>query len=164
MNYRVATAADLPVLAAARWAFRAEDNEVPSEDQPTFTARFVDFVTAGMASGAWTYWIAEDGDEIVGQMAVCIVPSIPRPARRSDQWGYLTDVYTRPGSRNAGIGTALLGHVRNWGIARDLEFLLVWPSDASMSFYVRAGFESLGDGLRLTLRAYDVAPTPGGRE
>jgi GNAT superfamily N-acetyltransferase len=90
-------------------------------------------------------------------MSVCLVSTIPRPSRASDQWGYLTDCYTRPPARDAGVGTALLAHVREWAAAQDLELLLVSPSERAEGLYRRAGFEDATDFLRLTLRPFDEA-------
>ena len=158
MEYRLATVADIPALARMRWAFRAEEGELPSEDEATFVARYATFVAAGLASGAWVYWVAADAGALVAQMAVCVVSGVPRPSRPSDQWGYLTDCYTRPAYRGAGIGSALLARVRTWAEGQDLELLLVWPSDASAAFYTRAGFGPADGVAVLPLRAYDPPP------
>jgi GNAT superfamily N-acetyltransferase len=155
MNYRIAIRSDLPALAALRWAFRAEAGETPYETQADFTRRFVTMVADGIETGTWTYWVAVNDGEVIAQSAIAIVDSIPRPARATDRWGYLTDVYVAPAFRNAGVGHVLLAHVRSWAVARDLEFLLVWPSERSFSFYRRAGFDTTGSTLQLTLRSYD---------
>ncbi len=163
MNFRMATLADLDTLAAARWAFRAEStSEAPIESQSEFARRYAAFVRDALDSGRVVYWLADEaGGELVAHMAVCIVPVIPRPSRVRDQWGYLTDCYTQPAFRNRGIGRELLGHVVAWAQDRDRELLLVWPSDESVSFYARAGFE-VDDELRvLRLRDYD-APSDAG--
>lgn len=68
---------------------------------------------------------------------------------------YLTDVYVRTTHRNRGIGSALLAHVRSWAEVHHLEFLLAWPSKASVPFYQRAGFEVSADSVQLTLRRYE---------
>ena len=158
MDYRLATEADIPELAGMRWAFRAEAGEVPRESEAAFGARYDAFVREGLASGTWTYWVAEEAGALVAHMAVCVVRGVPRPARASDRWGYLTDCYTRPAYRGAGVGSALLARVREWATARDLELLLVWPSDASAAFYARAGFRPAAGVALLPLRAYDAPP------
>lgn len=160
MDYRLATVADIPELAGMRWAFRAEAGELPREDEAAFAERYATFIGAGLASGAWTYWVAADAGALVAHMAVCVVSGVPRPSRPSDQWGYLTDCYTRPGYRGAGIGSALLARVRAWAEGRDLELLLVWPSDTSTAFYTRAGFGQADGVAVLPLRAYDPPLSP----
>jgi GNAT superfamily N-acetyltransferase len=160
VRFRQATLADVRALAAARWAFRLEGGETPVESEASFFVRYEEFVLKALNSGQWTYWVAEEAEgEIVAHMAVCVVESIPRPARLSDQWGYLTDCYTRPAARNRGVGRELLAHVTAWARARDLEMLIVWPSDASQSFYARAGFAKDDEMRTLHLRDYDDSPT-----
>ena len=159
VNFRIATLDDVPRLAAARWAFRLESGETTAETEEAFASRFEAFARDALASGRWTYWIAETSDgELASQMAVCIVQSVPRPARASDQWGYLTDCYTRAAFRNRGIGTELLGRVATWAASHELELLLVWPSEESQRFYARAGFDRDEEIRVLRLRDYDVSP------
>ena len=159
MRYRVATVDDLSRLAPLRWEFRTESGEVPIDDEATFTQRYLAFVREGVQSGQWTYWLAETAEgEIVAHMAICTVRSIPRPSRLSDQWGYLTDCYTRYAFRDQGIGRQLLANVAAWAAARDLEMLLVWPSDRSRTFYARAGFSADDEVRVLRLRDYDASP------
>jgi len=168
MNFRAATLDDVPKLAAARWAFRTDGNgEVPIEAEQAFVDRYENVVREALHSHRWTYWIAETADgELVSQMAVCVVQSIPRPSRASDQWGYLTDCYTRPSFRNRGVGQELLARVTAWAESQDLEMLVVWPSDDSHRFYARAGFERDDEVRVLRLRDYDApigSPPAGSR-
>ena len=156
MNFRQAGIADIPALAAARWAFRIEGGETPIESEAAFANRYATFVRDALASGSWTYWIAEDDGDLVAHMAVCVVKSIPRPSRLSDQWGYLTDCYTRPAFRNRGVGAELLSRVAEWARGQDLESLVVWPSDDSQSFYARGGFVEDDEIRTLRLRDYDA--------
>jgi GNAT superfamily N-acetyltransferase len=158
MDYRLATEADISELADMRWAFRAEAGEMPCEEADGFRTRYAAFVQAGLVSGAWVYWVAADGGGLAAHMAVHVVHGVPRPARASDQWGYLTDCYTRPAYRGTGVGGALLARVRAWAEARDLELLLVWPSEASAGFYARAGFRPAEEVAVLPIRPYDAAP------
>lgn len=48
--------------------------------------------------------------------------------------------------------------MRAWAEAGDLELLLVWPSEASVDFYARAGFGPEAGVAVLSLREYDAAP------
>ena len=74
MVYRLARVEDLPAIAAQRWEFRAEAGEPASESVTAFSARFVAFARAGLLSGQWAYWIAENADgAIIAQMAVCTI-------------------------------------------------------------------------------------------
>jgi GNAT superfamily N-acetyltransferase len=160
MNFRTATLGDLDNLAAARWAFRTDDaTEPPIEPEQAFVRRYQALVRAALKSQRLVYWLAETADgELAAHMAVFIVSGIPRPSRSRDQWGYLTDCYTRPAFRNRGIGQELLRHAAAWAQRQDLEMLLVWPSDRSVSFYARAGFGPDDEARVLRLRDYDAPP------
>lgn len=157
MKLRAATPADLPALAQMRWDFRAEGGETPVESFDAFRARYTRVVDGEMRAGRLTYWVAEDDDALVAHMAVLRILGIPRPARRSDQWGYLTDCYTRPSARGTGVGMALLQRVQQWAREQDFELLLVAPSDAAETFYHRAGFVDATTFRQCQLRSFDDA-------
>ncbi len=63
----------------------------------------------------------------------------------------MTNVYTKPGYRRQGIGSALMQHVQQWARKHKLELLIVWPSEASVPFYERAGFRSHNDVMEYVL-------------
>lgn len=155
VRYRQAIGADLPALAQMRWDFRAEDGEEPRETFDAFRERYTRFVDEEMRCGRLVYWIAEQGDAIVAHMAVIRVPGIPRPTRSADQWGYLTDCYTRPAVRGTGVGTVLLQRAQQWAREQDFELLLVAPSDSAERFYRRAGFLDASSFRQCQLRPFD---------
>ena len=62
-------------------------------------------------------------------------------------------MYAVPEARNSGIGSALLRHVTGWARERNLELLLLWPSDRSVPFYERAGFVRSPEALELDLES-----------
>ena len=154
MEYRLATVDDIPQLARTRWDFRAEAGEEPIEGADAFERRYAAFARQALESRAWVYWIAVDGGRILSHIAVNVVRGVPRPSHKSDQWGYVTDCYTRPEHRRQGIGSELMTRVKEWAVKHDLELLLVWPSDDSRSFYERAGFTPADGVAQLTLRPY----------
>jgi GNAT superfamily N-acetyltransferase len=144
--YRLATADDIPVLAEMRAAFHFEDD--PAGEAPAgFETAFGEVVRRGIESGRWTIWVAEANGSIVSHAFVGLIDKIPRPHPQARTLGYLTNVYTRPEQRNRGIGSALLAQVEDWARANDVELLVVWPSEESVSFYERAGFATGRDPL-----------------
>lgn len=153
--YRRATSDDVPELAQLRWDFRQEGGETPIQSREEFTRRYRGFFEAGVRYGSWAHWVAEVDAQIVAHMAVQVIGSVPRPSRASDQWGYLTDCYTRPEFRDDGIGSSLLKQVIAWAEKNDLEILLVFPGEGSVSFYEKAGFGP-DETLQLRLREWDA--------
>ncbi len=140
-----------------RWDFRLEEKPGPTA---TTKAEFLDFCTAfmaaGMERGDWWFWVAEAETGTTASLVACIciliVPKIPKPNKLMDAYGYVTNVYTRPAYRNQGIGTQLMQAVVAWASSRDLENLIVWPSERSVPFYGRAGFVLDHEALSLSLR------------
>jgi GNAT superfamily N-acetyltransferase len=153
--YRLAAEADLGELAQMRWDFRLE--EAPGatrHDQATFLRACTVFLRQGLAEQRWTYWIAEQDRLIVSHIYIQRVPKVPKPNKLDDALGYVTNVYTRPAYRGQGIGTQLMTQVLAWAREQDLESLIVWPSEASVRFYERAGFVRSPDMLEFSVRPY----------
>lgn len=154
-TYRIAAEADVDELARLRWDFRLE--EAPGatrHGQATFLRACADFLRAGLREGCWTYWVALVDGHIVSHIYIQRVPKVPKPNRLDDALGYVTNVYTRPLYRGRGIGTELMGHMLAWAKAQDLESLIVWPSEASVGFYERAGFRGASEMLEYEVRPY----------
>ena len=155
MNYRLAVKGDLPQLAEMRWDFQADDEaETPIIEKSEFLKKCAEYLRQSFEKGNWAFWIAEENGEIVSQMFVHTIQSVPRPARLENLWGYLTNVYTKPAFRNRGIGAKLFEQVENWAIEKDFEILIVSPSEDSVKFYRRAGFTAETDFYQLRLREF----------
>jgi GNAT superfamily N-acetyltransferase len=155
MKYRMATGEDLTQLAELRWDFRMEGgDELPAVSKEEFIAACTDFLKRGLASGYHVYWIAEKNGEIVSQIFVHKIDMVPRPCKIRDQFGYITNNYTKPPYRNKGSGSELMKSVLAWAKAEDLELLIVYPSERAVSFYRRAGFDMENDVMELRLREY----------
>ena len=95
----------------------------------------------------------EDG-QIVAQLVVQLVPLVPRPCRAQDVLGLITDNYTSPEYRSRGIGRVLLERATHWARDKDLELLVVWPSDRAADWYKRNGFQPDEAVLARRLRPY----------
>jgi GNAT superfamily N-acetyltransferase len=153
--YRMATEADVDDLALMRWDFRLE--EAPGatrHDRATFLEACAAFLRQGLAEQRWTYWVAQQDSQIISHIYIQRVPKVPKPNRLDDALGYVTNVYTRPAYRGQGIGTQLMTHVLAWAREQDLESLIVWPSETSVRFYARAGFQGSSDMLEYEVRPY----------
>jgi GNAT superfamily N-acetyltransferase len=69
-----------------------------------------------------------------------------------DEYGYVTNVYTRPEYRGLNIGSKLMDYVKDWATEIDFEILIVWPSSKAVNFYERKGFKSDNDVMELVIR------------
>ena len=155
MKYRLATTRDLLQLAQLRWDFRSEDdNEIPVVSREEFISECEKFLRQGIESGYQTYWLAENEGAIIAHIFVHRIDLVPRPCKLKDQFGYITNNYTKPEYRNQGIGSKLMDHVRKWAAEEDYELLIVYPSEEAVPFYERAGFRTENDVMELVIRDY----------
>jgi GNAT superfamily N-acetyltransferase len=93
-----------------------------------------------------------DGD-IASQVFVQRITKVPKPSKLHDAFGYVSNVYTKPAYRGQGIGSNLLARVKTWAKEQDFEFLIAWPSEASVRFYERAGFGAT-EAVEYSVRPY----------
>ena len=155
IHFRTAELLDVQQLAQLRWNFRTEDGEIPKVSFEAFVDAYDRWFRDGLDAGKRVHWVADDSGVIVATATVVLVEMVPRPCRVTDQFGYLTDTYTVPEYRNQSLGTKLIQQVIEWAKERDLELLLVWPSERAQSFYVRLGFTSAGSPDTLILRPFE---------
>ncbi len=155
MNYRMATDDDLMQLAELRWDFRMEGgDELPVVSKPEFVEACTSFLKRGLENGYHVYWLAEEGGEIISHIFIHKIDMVPRPCKIHDQFGYITNNYTKPEDRSRGVGSELMKRVIDWAKDEDLELLIVYPSERAVSFYKRAGFYMENDVMELRLREY----------
>lgn len=141
MDYRIATVADLAVLADMRWDFCMETGKHPAViDKPQFIEECLEFLHDGLNSGQWVYWVAMDDATLVAHICIQRIKKMPKPHQLFAKYGYITNVYTRPAYRSRGIGAELMQHVFAWAKAERLDTLILWPSEKALPFYQRAGF------------------------
>ena len=151
--FRLAEEADLPALATNRWRLRTEEDGAPDGvDRAAFHRRCEAFLFEALCSGSWALWVAESEGRVVANAFVQVVPKVPRPGRLDDAIGYVTNVYVEPEHRGHGVGTELMQHVVAWARKRDLELLIVWPSERSRTLYARAGFRAESEIMEQMLR------------
>ena len=151
--YRLATEGDLEALAMMRWDFRTKEEGAPEGiDKNQFLLACTEFLHDGLSSRQWFYWLAVDGENIVAHVFVQLIRKIPKPERLDDRYGYITNVYTKPDFRGRGIGHKLMTKVTAWAEQEDLDTLIVWPSEESVSFYQRLGFQVENEVMEYVLR------------
>lgn len=150
---RLADENDLQQLAQMRWDFRMEGAEQTSDaERAEFVDKCAAFLRRGLIEKSWVYWVAEVDGKIVSHVFVQRITKVPKPGRISDEFGYLTNVYSRPQYRGKGVGFELLQRVCKWAREIELEFMIVWPSDSSREFYRRAGFAPEHQAMTLFTR------------
>jgi GNAT superfamily N-acetyltransferase len=155
MKYRTADEHDVVALAEMRWEFQTEDNDNPPVlSKAEFVEVCSNYLKHGLIQKNWVYWIAELGGEIVSHIFVQRVRGVPRPTWLNNAYGYVSNVYTKPTYRRQGIGTELMQQVLSWARQQEIDVLIVSISEASLTFYERAGFTAKNEWMECIIRNY----------
>jgi GNAT superfamily N-acetyltransferase len=145
---RIATAADVPALAALRRAWVEENAGGPVADDE-FEESFADWFAA--EHDQRVTWIAESGG-IVGMVNILVFNRMPRPGVADNRWAYLANLYVAPEHRGRAIGAALLEACTAYADEHGFVRIVLSPSERSVPLYQRAGF---GPATSLMLRESD---------
>jgi GNAT superfamily N-acetyltransferase len=88
--------------------------------------------------------VADDRGRLVGSVWLQLVEKVPHPgrARRERPIAYVTSMYVEPARRDEGLGRELLDVAVAFAREAGADGVLLWPSERSLPFYERAGFES----------------------
>ncbi len=140
---REANASDAAELARLRWDSRVEEQSSCSRDE--FLGDCETWLHEKLTSGAWFMAVAEAGPGLSGCMFLQCIEKVPAPGASQRAWGYITNSYVDPHKRGQGIGEQLLHLLIRIARNRELEFLIVWPSEAAVAFYQRAGFRPVSE-------------------
>jgi GNAT superfamily N-acetyltransferase len=150
IEIRAATSADAAALAELRWEFRA-GREKATEAHDAFVKRCAAWMRGELATGhAWRAWVAVRGGAIVGQVWANTIQKVPNPVAERERHAYLSNLYVRPSERG-GIGTELVGTVLSWARANGIDRVVLWPSQRSVTLYLRYGFTHAGEVMELTI-------------
>ena len=143
---REAMPADAAELARLRWDSRVEDHSGHSRVE--FLRECEVWVREALASRRWIMAVAlstKCADALYGCMFLQFVEKVPAPGAAQRAWGYVTNAFVDSEQRGHGIGQRLLEFLIEAAQNRGLEFLIVWPSEAAVAFYRRAGFHPVSE-------------------
>lgn len=102
-------------------------------------------------STAWQCWVAEDNGQLIGAVWLQLVEKIPNPRSEPENHAYLTNFYVEEFARGKGIGSLLLQAAIEWCKRREVDAVILWPTQRSRSLYERNGFAVREDIMGLTL-------------
>lgn len=140
---RVATIADTAALLGLRQQW-AEEQRGPQPD-PGFSDRFELWFRTEIRHR--TFWLAKVDGASVGMVNLLTFTRMPAPGRPGGGWGYLGNMYVVEAHRNAGIGRLLLDALVSHANTEGLERVVLKPTERSVSFYRRAGFDTANELL-----------------
>ena len=143
MEIRLANEADYNELALMKWEHGGEDDidygehNLDGVNKDEFVEEFFAFLKAHKE---YEIIVAEVNGIVVSAMFVYLIPKLPKPNGNAKYIAYLTNVYTKKEYRNKGIGTQMMNYIKSYLIEKKCELLFAWPSDNSIAWYQRNGF------------------------
>ncbi|WP_052342790.1 GNAT family N-acetyltransferase [Bacillus sp. EB01] len=141
MNIRLAELRDIKQLIKMRWDNTIEfDESKKDESFEEFEKECQTFLENALNSNQWFIWVAEDHKKIVSHIYIEVIQKVPRPGRVTHPFLYMTNVYTIPEYRNAGIGSKVLSSINHWIKENKYEFAIVWPSEEAINYYKKNGY------------------------
>lgn len=142
MNLRLAETKDIKQLIKMRWDFTIEHDESKGKSSfESFEKECHSFLEKAINGDKWFIWVAEVEHTIVSHIYIELIQKVPRPGRITYPFAYMTNVYTLKEFRSKGIGSNLLSTINEWAKKNSYEFIIVWPSDESIQYYKKNGYE-----------------------
>ena len=148
MVYRLACENDVENLAECFWNHVNEDESLNPADKDAYIHDCSEHIKNRLGIDLYC-WVADVSGRIVSHIFIIITYKVPKPGKVNPKWGRLSTVRTIPDYRNQGVGSALMEKVKDWSREQQLEELVVWPSEQSVSFYECAGFKSENDVMEI---------------
>ncbi|QFT89596.1 Acetyltransferase (GNAT) family protein [Bacillus sp. THAF10] len=141
MQIRLAKTKDISQLIKMRWDFTIEHDESKrSASFADFEKECQAFLEKAIIGKQWFIWVVEADEKIVSHIYIELIQKVPRPGRITYPFAYMTNVYTIPDYRNKGLGSQLLERIHQWVKENNYEFVIVWPSEESINYYVKNGY------------------------
>jgi GNAT superfamily N-acetyltransferase len=141
---RPAAPGDARRLAELRYEFRSPRSP-NTESRDEFVARCTDWMRARLASEVWRCWVATRDGDIVGHVWLHLIEKIPNPVAETEWHGYITNMYVQEQQRG-GVGGALMDAALAWCQEKDVDSVILWPTQKSRTLYSRKGF-SVNDAI-----------------
>src|SRR6476659_7781565 len=137
---RPATPADASHLAELRYEFRSP-RAANTESRDEFLERCTGWMQEHLAGDRWFCWVAERDGRIVGHVWLNLIDKIPNPVAEAEWHGYITNMYVQEASRG-GVGDALMDAALAFCAGREVDSVILWPTQRSRSLYGRKGFSA----------------------
>jgi len=135
---RAATPADARRLAELRYEFRSPRSP-NTETRDEFISRCTEWMRQRLSTDRWFCWVGVRNGEIVGHVWLNLIEKIPNPVAEAECHGYITNMYVQESARG-GIGGALMDAALAFCATKEVDSILLWPTQKSRTLYGRKGF------------------------
>jgi GNAT superfamily N-acetyltransferase len=148
VTIREARRDDAPALAELRYALRSSTG-VATEPKTEFSTRCCEWIKQHLIPGSlWHCWVAEVNEDLLGCIWLQLVEKIPNPRAECEHHAYITSFFVRESARGQGVGKRLLTTALGWCRGRDIDQIILWPTERSRSLYERHGFKAPANVLQ----------------
>lgn len=140
---RLASYDDRAAVARLRRAWTEENVGGPIDDDG-YEQRFDEWLQREQHQRVtWLGWADEGANgEPVGMLNLLVFTRMPRPGQKSpSRWGYLANFFVLGEYRGTGLGSRMLAACTSYADERDFARVVLSPSERSVPFYARSGFE-----------------------
>lgn len=104
----------------------------------------------------FTLFVLEEEEVIQGFAMAQLQDSPPYAVFVPQRCVYLMDLVVLPTTRGKGYGTALIEHVKNWGIENQVDYFeltVMHRNQQAIALYEREGFRPFSQSMRMRLDA-----------
>jgi GNAT superfamily N-acetyltransferase len=148
VQFRLAQAADLPVLARFRIEQVGSSRGGTHQASADFCQSFESFLLERIKTREWLIVIAEISGQLAGCAYLQKITKLPRPGRLNREYGCIM-LCVRKQYRGHGLRGQLLQEVALLGQSEGLESLVGRPSTESRSMYRAIGFRQIEPEMEL---------------
>ena len=143
INYFIAEKKHFKELALLRFIFKAENEKIDS----IFILDYIKYLERETKLSRIKVFCAESENKIIGNINLIIIPKSPKPESNNTNIGYITNTFVLHEYRGYGIGSKLLEMIYLYSKEKNVELLFVWPSETSINYYCKAGFQDQNEIL-----------------
>src|SRR3984885_7135638 len=150
VQFRLAQAADLPILARFRIEQTGSTRGGTHQAIPDFCQSFEAFLLERIKTREWLVVIAEINGQLAGCAYLQKIDKLPRPGRLNREYGCIT-LCVRKQYRGHGLRGQLLQEIALLGQSEGLESLVGRANTETHSMYRGIGFQQIEPQMELDL-------------
>ena len=148
MQYRFASAADIPLLITQRLRFL--DIAETSPDYVPMQQNLLRYFTEAFADDQIDVLLAWDADRCIGTGIVFYYQSVPSAFNPEGKNAYLTSMFVEPEHRRQGIATSLVNRLVEKARGRGCPAVMLNASEMGRPLYEKLGFQDIQNGMIFT--------------